>query len=412
MRYLTLIGLLSKTVRAIVHGGSVILLTNPEVERAADPSSVCYAHGYHPLMLRSQDVESVRQKLAQNNVKYAYVAGWNGTRQTLLLGAAAGTVTPFAPELKTCSVLCVSKKAPAVCKPAPIQCHIPQPKKCLPAPCAIIPAQPVCKPICEPICKPVCNPICKPVCTPCPPFNPCWPPRILVDNETCPPLCCLPKKCIPKRRIRPCDSPCVVNYNPRKVYVIDELTVSCGPFLRIVETRCRRPFERERIFTISKLLPPFVPVPFPSVLRNAALLHKILCEARERFGLCGCVCLFIDYYNNIYIAVDCEYYKVVIRRPNFPWRQGFRPFPPIFPPSFPGGFPGGFGDNCDTACPPRINCSPCAPVSKCRPMRRTDNCGRPCAPSDFIFCKIRCEEMVHIKRRGLFAVLFSRPTEC
>lgn len=409
MKCLTLIGLLGKTIYAAA-GGSVILLTTPEVEKASDPSSVCYANGYKPLMLRTQDVEPLRQKLLRSNVKYAFVAGWNGVQEKLVLGAEAGTVTPFVPALKTCSVLCVAKKAP---EPCALPC--PPAKKCpiAPLPCAQ-PTVPCIQQVCPPACPPLKCPIAPlppflPPCGPCPP-GPCWPPRVLADKEICPPLCCVPKRCIRRRKERVCESPCVVNYNPRKVYIIDEKTVFCGPFLRIIETRCKR-FGRERIFTISKLLPPFVPVPFPSILRHAALLHRILCEARDRFGVCGCVCMFIDYYNNIYIAVDCEYYRVVIRRPQFPWRPGFRSLTPF------GGFDGfsgsGFGpDGYDGGmCPPRGTCSPCGPVTKCRPWRRTDACGRPC-PSDFVFCKIRCEEMTHIKRRGLFAVLFSRPREC
>ncbi|KAI5171610.1 hypothetical protein NEFER03_0932 [Nematocida sp. LUAm3] len=419
MRYLPLIALVSKTISCLGSSDSLVVISGPGISTMSQPSSVCEQMGYKPFLLQARDVPTVMAALKSKGVARAGVAGWNNERIEMVVGANAGDVTPLAVVNRPSSVICLkmgggSCPAPAP-GPAPAPCPAPGPA---PAPCA-----PVCPAPCAPVCPAPCSP-CAPVCpAPCPKPTTCIPdpctrpweaPRgrapICVGGDcNNPGLCCIPKKCVPRRKWRPCESPCVTNYSHRRVYIIDELTIACGPFLRIVETRCR-PFGIDRVFTFSKFLPPWVPLPFPNILRNASILHKILCEAREKFGACGCVCLFIDHFNNIYIAVDGCFYKVVVRRPCPPFPI-FPPFPgpgPIIPP-FPI-FPPGFNNPCNNPCEERVNCSPCGPITKCRPSRRVDPCGRPC-PSDFVFCKLSCEAMIPIRRRGLYAVLFSREFE-
>ncbi|KAI5187765.1 hypothetical protein NEHOM01_2352 [Nematocida homosporus] len=386
MRYLPFVALLCKTVTCLTNASSLVVVTDPSVATSSEPSSFCQRIGLQPYMLRAEDVPNVMSALKARNISRAAVAGWNDEKIEMVIGASAGDVTPLAPINRTTHVLCMQGgSAPTPVAPGPVVPSTPSAPIAPVAPGPVVPSTPSIP------------------CSPCA-TAPCAPPMIEIkDSTVCPSVCCLPKKCVVKRRASPCDSPCVANYSHSKVYIVDELTVSCGNFLRIVETKCK-PFRKETIFTIAKTLPHSASLPFPNVLRNASLLHRILCNARDKFGQCGCVCLFIDHFNNIFIAVDNEFYRVVIRRPCLP-------MPPFPMPRLPGRFPFPpfpFPRPCMPACPPQpFNCSPCAKPIKCKPSNPTDACGKPCPP-DFIFCKVSCEAMIPIRRRGLYAVLFSR----
>lgn len=416
MRYFPLICLISKAVTCLSQG-KVSLVTVKGAGKLCSPSSICAKIGMQPFLLRAQDESLVLASMRAAGVQRANIGGWNGERIDMVIGTAAGEVNPLDHSNRTDSVLCI-------CGPAAPSC---------PPPCP-----PPCPPVCAPVCPAPCPPVCPaplPECC-CPAEEECKPPCIEIRGNVCPPICCRPKKCVPKRRFRPCDSPCVVNYPHKKVYVIDELALMCGPFYRILETKCK-PFSRDIIWTISKALPlNIAQFGLPTILKNPRILHQILCEARSKFSKCGCVCLFIDHSNNIYIAVGDDYYKVVPNRPYCPPMPlcppfGFprRPFPGFCPPVIPFCPPG--------PCPPmRVNCSPCAPPVKCGPRwddcnrpcppcgPRRDDCNRPCSPCGprrddcnrpcppcFTFCRVPCEHMVQVRKRGLYSVLFSRDLE-
>ncbi|KAI5180170.1 hypothetical protein NEOKW01_0499 [Nematocida sp. AWRm80] len=370
MKYLSLIAILSRTIACA--SNQIKVVTGDSAYGSASPSSLCATMGYQPYMLYAQDVPVIMAALKAQGIDKAVVSGWNGEKIEMVIGSAAGDVTPLAEVNKTRNVLCVgsassgSTQVPTQSQPGIVQ-----------AP--------------GPVVAPTPNMV--------PPMQTCPSPAPTATTRPA-------KKCVAKRRWRPCDSPCVVNYPNKKVFIIDELTAFCGFFVRIVETKCKL-FARERIWTVSKMLPPYVTLPFPSVLRQAALLHKILCEARDQFDGQGCVCLFIDNCNKIYITVDGEYRRVLIRKKCSPCPM---PFPPVVTPRPGFGFP-----PCPP-CPPRMpfpmcppeKCNPCCgPIVKCKPAKKVDQCNRPCPP-DFEFCPLSCEETLRLRRRGLYAVLFSR----
>ncbi|KAH9385227.1 uncharacterized protein NEMAJ01_0123 [Nematocida major] len=389
MRYLPLISLITKAATCMAkEQGKVNVVTLSGVENLEDPSSVCSKLGMQPFLLRAEDVNLVLGSMRSAGVSRAHIAGWNQERISMVIGTESGDVTPRDHNNRTNSVLCLSTGNSC---PAPA-----------PAPAPVQPECPACVTPCPVLPRPGCN------------ENACPAPCVEIKGNVCPPACCKPTKCVVKRRVSPCDSPCIRNYRHKKVYMIDELSLFCGPFIRIVETRCR-PHSREIIWTVSKSFPFHTGLlPIPTILRNASLLHKALCEARDKFSVCGCVCLFIDHFNNIYIAVGDDYYQVMPTRPcgpcppPFPWRGPRRfPFPDQFP--FPGPFPGPFPDQFPCSpCGPRyapVNCSPCALPVKCAPAK--NECEKPCPPM-FTFCKVSCEHMVQVRRRGLYAVIFSR----
>ncbi|EHY64897.1 hypothetical protein NERG_01953 [Nematocida ausubeli] len=392
MRYLPIITLLSKTVSCLAQGqGKVNVVTIQGAQDLPNPSAVCERLGMQPFILRAEDMNMVLSSMRASGVARAHIAGWNDEKINMVIGTAAGDVTPMDYSNKTNSVLCLKTGVTPCPAPAPAPC---------PAPAPVCPAP-------SPAPAPVCPKPPAPVCpAPCPVRENecCKAPNVEIkDNRGCPIACCKPTKCEVKRRLTPCDSPCVRNYPHKKVYVIDEMTLFCGPFIRIVETKCR-PFSRDTIWTFSKAFPISTGLlRIPTILRTPSVLHKALCEARAKFSVCGCVCLFIDHFNNIYIAVGDDFYLVIPNKPcmPFPWMPR-RPFPgPVFPPMPFPPMPCG-----PMQCPPMPlyrDCSPCAKPVKCG----TDPCEKPCAPM-FTFCKVSCEHMFQVRRRGLYAVVFSR----
>lgn len=398
MRYLPLITLITKTMTCLAQEQSKVnVVTVNGVQDLAEPSSICEKFGMHPFLLRAQDRDIVLASMKAAGVTRAHVAGWNNEKINMVVGTASGNVTPRDHNNKTNSVLCISTGSAPTPAPGP---SCPAPAVSTPAPAPVAPS---CS---APSCgmPAPCGPA-----KPCPVESCCKPPFVEIKG-VCPIACCKPKKCVTKVRTSPCDSPCIKNYPHKKVYIIDELSLFCGPFIRIVETKCR-PFSREIIWTVSKVFPfGSSLLPLPTMIRNASLLHKVLCEARDKFGVCGCVCLFIDHFNNIYIAAGDDYYQIVMNKPcgpPFPWGFPRRPFPfpglrpPMFPPMFPCG-----------PCPPQnipVNCSPCTAPIKCAP-KKVSGCEKPCPPM-FTFCKVSCEQMIQVRRRGLYAVVFSRNLE-
>ncbi|KAI5192804.1 hypothetical protein NEMIN01_2227 [Nematocida minor] len=407
MRYLPLICLISKTITCLSTQGQVNVVTVNGAENLSSPSAVCTQMGMQPYFLQAQDVNTVLASMKAAGVQRANIAGWNDEKIDMVIGTSAGEVTPLDHNNKTNSVLCLSGGASAsttVSNTGPSR-----------------PAETPCSSAGSPVAPGPVRPSCPavPAAGCCAVEKECKAPCVEIKGNVCPTVCCKPTKCVVKRRPTPCDSPCVANYPHKKVYVIDELSLFCGPFIRIVETRCR-PFARDTIWTISKALPYHIgQIGVPSMLRSAEYLHKILCEARSKFSACGCVCLFIDHFNNVFIAVGDDYYQVIPNgqcMPCRPFPNPWGPFPRGPGPVIPGmPFPGFCPPRCPPMCPPMCppagrNCSPCAPKVKCAPKNGTDGCGKPCPPC-FTFCKISCERMVQIRRRGLYAVLFSTHLE-
>ncbi|KAI5157467.1 hypothetical protein NEPAR06_2459 [Nematocida parisii] len=392
MRYFPIITLISKTISCLAQEqGKVNVVTMDCIQNLSDPSSVCERVGMQPFMLRAQDMNLVLASMRSAGVTKAHVAGWNGEKINMVIGTSAGDVTPMDYSNKTNSVLCISTGTSCPPTPAPV-CPAPAPT---PAPVCPAPA-PTPAPVC-PAPAPVC-----PAPTPVPsPSECCKSPNVEIkDNRGCAIACCKPSKCEVKKRVSPCDSPCVKNYPHKKVFIIDELTLFCGPFIRVIETKCK-PFSRDTIWTFSKMFPISSSLfGIPTILKQPVVLHKALTEARSKFSVCGCVCLFIDHFNNIYVSVGEEYYLVTPTTPcsPFPWGpMPRRPFPgyPMFPvmPCGPIGCP---------PMPQYRDCSPCA-----LPVRagQENSCEK---PSMFTFCKVSCEYMFQVRRRGLYAVLFSR----
>jgi len=404
MKYLSLIGLL-KAVNCFINDKAqediTLLCTNCPLDDRTTPQTVCAQKNLKAFDLTARNIDSVRKRLqclrSTGGPTKVGVGAWNGDySRGLLLEIDAGSVTPIDPRNTSHYVLCSSDACPPKCDPCPPKpAPICQPAPiCKPAP--ICAPKPICKPapFCPPKCEPVFPPVqyCPPPYFPCDPCDPCEP-----FCDPCPPVCA-PKKCEVKRKCHPCESPCVQNYPHRKVYVIDEISIFCKPYVRILETKCK-PCYTDRVITISKSHSPFLPLPYPipPVLREAQMLHRVLREARERFSCCGCVCLFIDRCGTIYVAVDQDYYKVLPKRrpcPPFPF-----PFP--FPFQIPGDGIGGariglpftrpwcppFGEReCEETCEepceefePKRRYDPCDPCDEYEPRRRYDPCD-PCEP--------------------------------